>query len=280
MLKGHDETCYNTHLEDNEDENSLYALEYSWLQKGSAATTINDAPYVRNPYVSEDLWDALVPYFLPTDSPIRPVLDHIFSKRRALRSPAALRKSGFHLMKHSKVKNFIVAKHPKLKGYIIKAYLDTSDAVEWEWWKKRIDGAHVIQDSIEKHGFENILRTTKKWIYPLPAEPSPKEGHMRRNFILIVKEVDILNQHDNRKAYRKKMTPKILNALYTVIMENRLIDSVYSNNVPFCRDGRLAFIDTEHAQDTTRPVPIATVAQYLSPKMYEYWEQLITHGAR
>lgn len=236
-------------------------------------------PYVRNPYVSDEIWNMMAPYFLPANKPEKAILDKIFSKRRVLASLKEMEKADFILITNPKDK-IIVARHPKLKGYLVKVYLDPMETYEWVWWKKRIDGVNVIQKSINKHGYQNIMKTPKKWVYPLPAEPSPASGNFRKNFILVVEAIDILDHDDNRKAYKKKMNPQLLNSLYTVIMENKLIDSVYCDNTPFCTDGRLAFIDTEHAQDCTRPVPIWTLAQYLSKPMYAYWEQLIQHGVQ
>lgn len=235
-------------------------------------------PYVKNPYVSEELWNTLFPYFLPEYSSEKAALDYIFCKRRVLSSIQSMCKSGFIILTPPDDK-IVVAKHPYLKGYLVKAYTDKMDFPDWYMWKKRIDGIRVIKEKIEQHGFQGMMKTPKKWIYPLPAEPSPKKGApYRKNFILVVEEIDILDYKHNRKAYYKKMTPEILDAFYMMLTELLLIDSVYADNTPFCKDGRLAFIDTEHSMDTTMPVPISVVAQHLSPAMHAYWEQLIVNG--
>lgn len=234
--------------------------------------------YVRNPYVSEELWNALSPYFLPENSPEKAALDSIFTKRRVLSSIKSMYKSGFNLITNHNDK-IIVARHPYLKGYLIKAYTDDMPYPDWYWWKKRIDGINAIQTKIVESGYQGIMKTPRKWIYPLPAEPSPKVPTPdRKNFILVVEEMDILDYKKNKKAYKNQMTPQILDAFYIVLSDLRLIDSVYSDNTPFCKDGRLAFVDSEHSLDTTRPVPLSNVAQYLSPEMYSYWEQLIIRG--
>lgn len=234
-------------------------------------------PYVRNPYVDEALWNSLIPYFLPDTSQEKAILDKIFSQSRVLSSIKSLEKAGFKLIVNPRDK-IIVARHEKLRGFLIKAYLDTFDIPEWEWWQKRINGINVIQNSIYYHGYQNMLKTPLKWIYPIPAEPSPLPGNTRRNFVLVVQEMDVLKDNKNRYAYKHRMNPTILNALFTVVMENLLIDSVYADNIPFCTDGRIAFIDTEHSQSTMFPVPIWNIGHYLSSDMLAYWEQLITHG--
>lgn len=243
--------------------------------------TVVDPPskeYERNPFVDEVTWHTLSPYFIPRVFPVTAALDKIFQKNRVLHTRNSMIKAGFHLLSRPSDK-VIVAKHPYLKGYLIKAYTDQMAASDLYWWKKRIDGARAIQEKIFQCGYQRMMKTPKKWIYPLPANPPPLHGDpYRKNFILVVEEMDILPKTHNLKAYKKKMTPTILNAFYIMLMDLKLIDSIYANNTPFCRDGRLAFVDTEHSLDTTRPVPITTVAKYLSSEMYSYWEQLILNG--
>jgi hypothetical protein len=235
-------------------------------------------PYERNPHVSEEVWDMLTPYFLPEHFPEKAALDHIFSQRRVLKSVKSLYKSGFAIITDVKNK-IIVAKHPYLKGYLIKAYTDEMPICEWFWWKKRIDGINTIQNKIVASGYESIMKTPKKWIYPLPADPEAREtAPYPKHFILVVEEMDILDFKHNRRAYLSKMTTQILDALYDMLTDLLLIDSVYADNTPFCRDGKLAFVDSEHALDRTRPVPLTSVAKYLPPNLYAYWEQLIING--
>jgi hypothetical protein len=233
---------------------------------------------VRNPYVSDEIWNAVEPYFVPEFSPVKAALDTIFSKSRVLSSLKSMSKAGFNRLTHPSRK-VIVATHPYLKGYLVKVFLDTMDNAEWHSWLRRARGARIIQDAINIHGYQHIMKVPKKWIYPLPADPSPrKDGIYRKNFVLLVQQMDILDDRKNWKAYKKKMTPEILNALYTLLTEYKLIDSVYADNVPFCKDGKMAFIDTEYTGDTTMDVPLSAVGQYLSKPMVAQWEQLIVNG--
>lgn len=259
-------------LTDHAEMNSL-------LQKSSYKKITTYTPYERNPHVSDEAWNTMKPYFFPASRPEKAELDKIFSKRRVLNSLRDMEKAGFTIITNPKDK-IIVAKHPKLKGLLVKVYLDAQNTVDWGWWKKRIDGVRIIQESICRHGYRRLMKTPRKWVYPLPAEPSPTQGSYRKNFVLIVEKMDILDSDKNRIAYKEKMTPALLDALYTIIMENLLIDSVYCDNTPFCKDGRLAFIDTEHVQDRSKPVPLWTIGKYLSKRMYAYWEQLIQHGVQ
>jgi len=241
--------------------------------------SFNLSAYEPNPYVDPQVWEELTSYFLPEDHPIKNKLDSIFKKRRVLKSIGSLHAAGFRFLKNSQDK-IIVVKHDELKGFLIKMYLDDSSEMEWVWWKKRVDGSKVIANAIQASGYEHIFKVPKKWIYPLPAQPSPASSDriFRKNFILVVEKMDILSDRSNKKAWKKKMNRPTLEALYTIIMENLLLDSVYADNTPFCKDGKIAFIDTEHTLDTTQPIPIWAVGHYLSEEMLDYWEHLLIHG--
>lgn len=248
------------------------------LYKGLKFKDTPPTPYVRNPNVSEELWNTLAPYFLPERFPEKAALDYIFSLRRVLSSHKSMQKSGFIVLTNPNDK-IVVARHPYLKGYLIKAYTDQMELPDWYWWKKRIDGIHVIREHITLYGYEGIMKAPRKWIYPVPPIPMPKAGApYPKNFILVVEEMDILDAKKNKKAYRSRMTPEILDAFYTMLTSLKLIDSVYADNTPFCKDGRLAFVDSEHSLCTNRPVPLIVVKDYLSPTMQAYWEYLMHHG--
>lgn len=232
--------------------------------------------YVQSPYVSEELWNELKPYFLPENHPKKKVLDAIFSKKRLLLSRKFMKHAGFDVLKHPQ-RDIVVAKHPELKGYLVKAYLDNKKIDEWKWWKKRIDGVRQVQECIDRYNFNAIMKTPKKWIYPLPSEPSPPDfpGIKRKNFILVVEDMNILSRKENLQAYRNNMTTPLLDALFIVLTENLLVDSIYAPNIPFCRDGKIAFLDTEHFNNTTRPMKLMKMMRYLNPEMRSYWKKLV-----
>lgn len=256
---------------EHKDDLSFLEKIHSFLRAG--------AKYLKNPHVDDETWEMLTPYFLPDHHPLKAPLDRIFSKPRVLASKKSLRAAGFTPLAHPQ-NRLIIARHSKLKGYLIKAYLDDAPTTDWIWWKKRIDGAHTIQNSINQHGYQSLMKVPQKWIYPLPDHTLPRvvNGIERKNFILVVEDMKLLSPEKNLSAFKHKLTKQHLNALYTVILENLLIDSVYADNIPFSKDGRIAFIDTEHCMDTTQPVRIERLAQYFSSEMHAYWEQLIQHG--
>jgi hypothetical protein len=230
----------------------------------------------RNPSVEPALWDELSPYFFPENRPEKAILDKICKKRRILNSVKDMHSAKFLVFTNQKEK-IIVARHYKLPGILMKVYLDGSNAVDWFWWRKRIQGANTVREAIERHGYGHIMKVPHKWMYALPADPPPKRqdpGIPRKNFVLLVENMNILGPNDNYKAFKKWITKEHLIALYTIITECGLLDSVYADNIPFCEDGKIAFIDTEHAHNTP-PYPLENIGQYLSKEMLPYWEQLI-----
>lgn len=237
---------------------------------------IADYPY--NPHVDVATWDRVKPYFLPIDHPIKTILDTIFQSDRVTLSRENFAAAGFTLNAPKDPGNLVVGKHSLLQGYLVKAYLDNQYAFEWGNFIGRITGAESIQKCIEKHHYEDLFRVPKKWIYPLPLDPSPpeEENYHRKNFILIVEEMPLLDHHQNAKAFKNKITPQILDALYVIIHEEGLIDSVFRGNIPFDSSGKLNFIDTEHHH--LSPIPYEHLTRYLSPEMQMYWQNLYTQS--
>jgi hypothetical protein len=257
---------------------------YEWMQDNawkqvakSYHVNSKHAKYIKNPYVSDEVWQEVEPYFLPENHPAKSALDRIFKKSRASESKNTMRRAGFFVLKHPQ-NCMIIAKHPKLKGYLVKAYPDSTPTSEWIWWLQRIRGSRTIQSSLDRHGYNHIMKVPKKWIYPLPPEPSPSnsEGITRKNFILIVEDMKLISQKKNTNAFRRKINREILDALYIVLTENLLIDSVFKDNIPFSKDGKIAFIDTEHVNNRSQPIPLHRISKYLNPVMRSYWESLIS----
>lgn len=250
--------------------------------ESSTSTTLKNpllattSSYQKPPYIPQEMWDRVKPYFLPPNSSIKAQLDAIFTSQRVLLSLDGFKKAGFSKYKMREWSHAVVAKHPKLQGVVIKAYLDTEKLfIDWERWIARIEGAQGVRTCIERHGYEKYFTVPLKWIYPLPAEPSPplSPEYSRKNFILVAQEIAILKKQDNLNAWKMQITPEILDAIYTVLKEEGLFDSVIPSNIPFTKDGRMSFLDTEHHHKW--PVYYSRITQYLSPPMQHYWKMLI-----
>lgn len=234
------------------------------------------ADYTYNPHVPLELWMQLKPYFLPVDHPIKNKLDHLFHQnRRITLSEENFVAAGFSITRPNRPINAIVTGHKKLKGYLVKVYLDSQIAIpEWQMWLKRIQGTEVIHACLKKHNYNEFV-LPQKWIYPLPAEPSPSsnDSFHRKNFILVVEDMHILDHKENEKAYKQKMTRQLLEALYTVLTECQLTDCIYIGNMPFTRDGQIAFIDTELFYNG---IPkLGRLKKYLSTPMQNHLERLM-----
>jgi hypothetical protein len=238
---------------------SIYAANYA-LEDG----------YTKPNAISDEVWNAISPYFLPEDSEEKAILDSIFMESNLLLSRSALISGNFQIITKAKHK-IAVMRHPLLPGYVLKAYLEHSDEDDAKWWIKRIRGADAIREKIVEYGYEGLLKCPKKMVYPLPHYPDSERGEYPKHFILIAEDMDILAYEDNKKAYTKWMNEELLDAFYTIITEMKLQEAVYIFNSPFSKDGRIALIDTELYLADTRRMPYEQLNNFLSSKMKRHW---------
>ncbi|MBA3721517.1 MAG: hypothetical protein H0W88_03855 [Parachlamydiaceae bacterium] len=239
-------------------------------------------PYTPSPYLSAEIWASVKQYFLPENHPVKPKLDRMFSKRRVMLSPDTFKAAGFVRYKPGRVSHILASAHPKLQGFFFKGFPDVDLKItnDWEKLANRIRGALSIEECIKRHGYQKIFKVPKKWLYPLPANPSPPKSSkiLRKNFILVAEDMRIYEHDKNNDMYKKKMTRSLMEALFVVINEEGLADSLYAFNVPFCKDGKLAFIDTEWHHRW--PVNFPKFKKYFSSKMGKYWDKLVRDAAK
>lgn len=227
--------------------------------------------YTKSPYVSDEAWAAVQPYLLPENNPLKGKLDQIFRGSRATASRQALVNAGFTYTQ-KQGSHVITAKHSKLSGVVIKLLTDDNpNPDEWKGWVQRVKGAQLIQQGINEFKSSRYFKVPKKWIYPLPPEPSPS-GVYRRNFILIAEDMKLLPYEDNKMQWRCSKDKKRLEALYKLQQKYGLNDSVRIANIPMCRDGRVAFVDTEVYY--WFPVDYHPLLEYISTSLWDYWKQL------
>lgn len=235
------------------------------------------ATYTKPAHIDSATWEQVTPYFLPFDHPIRPKLDKIFSTRVSKNS-STLKAAGFSKPKARHYSKNVVSKHPKLKGYIVKLFTDETVIDDVYELLARIHGAQAARDSIERHQFQSIFVVPKKWIYPLPENPPPASNHIaRKNFILIAEDLDILNEAENARWWRSNaVTKQILDALYVVVQETGLDDSIIPVNIPFTRNWKIAFIDTTIYKRW--PIRFYMLTSNLSGPMKKHWKMLINNN--
>lgn len=230
------------------------------------------------PHMGEAQWEYTVPYLLPEDHPAKAALDKIFSEGRPTASEKALHKAGFSKISVNPKTGVGVYKHKELKGYAVKLYTDDWTGVcDWCMWVKRAKGANAIRACIDKHGLQNVFTVPKKWVYPLPLETYDAAAPEPKDFIMLVEDMKPVDEVHNSLLWKSKLVnPPVLNAFWTILTEVGLLDSVYTDNVPFNAEGKIVFIDTEHFHEW--PVPYHKIPVFLNKKMAGYWHGLINRG--
>lgn len=236
--------------------------------------------YVKPEAISEEIWQQVTPYLLPENHPIKPKLDKLFSKKRHTHDHVTLFGGEFDFKVRKKWDQIIVAKHHKLKNFILKLYLDTQIGLpDWDMWIRRIRGAECIRETIKNIGAEQYFKVPKKWIYVLPEQPAPLAGTQPKHFIMVVEDMHIKSALRNERIWKDpfEMTAMRMKALYKIIAQAGLNDSVYIDNIPFCSDYKQAFIDTEHYGKG--PIRFDYLLKRLPKTFRPYWQELIrTNG--
>lgn len=235
------------------------------------------AAYSRYGAISDEAWEAVKPYLLPENHRLKAKLDKIFMGSRALLNAQTLHAAGFRNVTPNKYSRCIVTTHSKLKGYVVKLFLDSQVGLcDWKHFAARAYGASCIKEAIPRLGYQAIFKVPEKWIYMIPEHPAPPPGLERKNFILIAEDMRILPNDLNRSLWRSnRMDQKRLRAYYTIIKDQGLSDSVICFNVPFCEDGKNAFVDTEY--NHCYPIDYIRVFRYLGPQGQALWRDILAN---
>lgn len=230
-----------------------------------------------NPYVKDKIWDQVEPFLMPDDHPAKAKLDEIFSKSRVTTSIKTMEKAGFQNVVPQKFTHIIVTSHPELEGYIIKVYLDAHryyrNLPEYHYYILRATGSRMIQALLDENGWNDQFKVPKKWIYPLPSEPSPPDQLIRKNFVLVEENMDIFDNAANRKCWGSDLvTREVIERFYFIVTELGLSDCAKPMNAPFSKDGRIAFVDTQTFNSW--PVSYDKLTPFLSDDIKSYWKKL------
>ncbi|CRX38155.1 hypothetical protein [Estrella lausannensis] len=235
--------------------------------------------YTLNPHVDKAIWNSLLPYFLPESHPAKEALDKIFTvKERVTLNEKSLKKAGFKIVQKGQWSKMIVAGHRYLDGYLVKLYTDDEpDTIDWAKCKDRVKGAKSASVCISKNNWNHLFKVPQKWIYPLPAEPSPPHDMKRKNFILVVEDMRLIPEEANKTRWAsKEISKEQLKALYWLLKLEGLRDCVYPFNLPFSVDGRIALIDTEFHHEW--PVPFGKMTKFLTGNAQKFWAELLESG--
>lgn len=227
------------------------------------------------PELSYEQWQNIAPYLLPDTHPVKENLDRIFEYSNALGTRNTLIEAGFTLHEGGFSKTTI-ARHKDLNGVFIKLYLDDQPEIN-ELYKlmKRIKGAERAKISIVQHHWEHLFKVPRKWLYILPENAS-YSAYPHKKFVLVAEDMHLLPKKKNYDLWRYQTSKSLLNKVYTILTEAGLSDSAYPFNMPYSKDGRIAFVDTEHYN--VWPVVYDNLSKYLSSEMRSYWQELIENG--
>jgi hypothetical protein len=243
---------------------------------------VDVADYAKPLTATDEAWEAVQPYLFLKDKGVKRVLDELFGKERITSDRESLMAKGFVFTPIQGL-HVVVAAHKKLKGYLVKVIVDkyefNREGLEEDWveWIKRIEGEKVVRKGIATLGYKDLFKVPRQWIYPLPNEPKPIEepGYEPKSFILIVEDMKLEDKKKNAKHYRQ-MEKWEMEAIYLITTECGMADCCNRNNLPLCKDGRLAFVDTEIYNRW--PVDYHQMLQYLSDRGKEYWKKLTHNG--
>ncbi|MBA3237299.1 MAG: hypothetical protein H0T62_02990 [Parachlamydiaceae bacterium] len=247
-------------------ELSIYSQnEEEYIEKSHPKTSVDDPEVLKK----------IKSYLLPDDHYSAGILKIIFSKRGVLSSVKALEKAGFEFICHRQGRGLLVVRHPLLKGYLLKIYLDIEKHSEWVRWARRVRGARFMQAVLDKNTkFSKYFKVPKKWIYILPKKKRGK-GDFPRESVLLIEDMKLVDKQTTRELYKVLWSYDRLEALYVIIKKCGFSDG-HIDNLPFSKDHRIAFIDTEYTNKSS--VHFEWLTKWFSASKQRYWEALIEQG--
>jgi len=232
-----------------------------------------------NPYLTSKMRDRIKPHLLPLEHPMKPALDAIFGTQRATLDQKSMRRAGFQILYAKETSFILVVRHSTLPGYLIKANLDSQKKMKhnipaWKWLVQRCIGVQKIRRAIKHHQVKHF-QSPHKWLYPLPAEPSPPYQLDRQPVVLLVEDMQLVSQEENLHAWKHQVTHRHLDELYLILTEAGG-SSYRPDNIWLSKNGKFSFIDTEYPHKTTPDY--LRIRPYLSSENRSYWDNLVRKG--
>ena len=162
----------------------------------------------------------------------------LFVDPRMFDSRAAWTAAGFAVVAPGKVTECMAASHPSAPGYLFKKYAnDVPRKKQNENYEARIEGAAKLARFIKKKGLRHVV-VPQKSLRDLPRAFGPSSR------LLVVERLDVLGPDESVLRYRDIAEP-VLREILTVFAKFEGLDS-NAKNIPFLRDGRVAFVDLEN----------------------------------
>lgn len=236
-------------------------------------TTLGAAPCPD--HIEPEVWEKVSPYLLPENHPLKAKLDQLFkvAGKRLIESQTTLEAAGFCHREKGNTSGIIVMSHRNLKNWLIKVYTEEQAMPAWEKYVERCQGAEATRQAIKKYKFERYFAVPKKYIYVLQAEPEPKEGAFKKDFILVAENMNIHRLSKNKKKWlQESHNKKLLKAFWIILTDVGLSDCWLINNAAWGANRKVNFIDTERFN--IWPVKYSRFLPFLTPSGQEYWNSL------
>jgi hypothetical protein len=162
------------------------------------------------------------------------------------------RDSGFRVMPRSAEK-IVVAGHREARGYLFKKYPADwrSYSEQLELYEERVAGARLLKEHLAARQVDKIV-VPRKWLCTLPPRHDVRG---KPSYVVVVDRYDLCDREESERRYRR-IHRDVLAQLCEIVFLFRGLDFSV-RNVPFTRDGAIAFIDTEHVK-LTKPKKLAS----------------------
>ena len=218
-------------------------------------------------------------YLIPFDHPVKATLDSIFSQSRVLENERTLVEAGFEVLVPPLANSYIiVARHPEIPGYVFKLHLDSEDRSRkqlphWIWLVRRCAEAKKIRKTIKRKNIR-YFSVPDKWIFVPPVYPYSSALNPQP-MLIVETDMELVSPEETEYKWKKWVKTKHLDELYSIIKHGYGGISVLYlvNNVPFTKNNKFAFIDTEGPQSDH--LKLKFIKKYLSKEMQDYWDSLI-----
>jgi len=211
------------------------------------------------------------PYLLPSTHPAKDALGILFSRPDVIDNDGTFHAAGFEI-RFKKLRSLMrVAAHPALPDYVFKVYFVDERQCErekprgWSGFARRCRNAERICKIIRENGLQ-YFQVPRKWLFILPTR-HPTCSPDDQPVILVAERQDLISRNENERAWLNAIGERHLEELHTIIRAAGG-SSYRPDNIPLTKQGKFAFIDTEHAGGQAN---YDSVSQYLSPRMRQYW---------
>ena len=209
-------------------------------------------------------------YLFKPNSKELSIFEQLFTNPNLFDSPEEMRTAGFNVNQRVH-EELMVATHPELKRYIFKKYTNKiPHDVQLAKYIHRINGANTIAKTLAKYEIQHII-VPKKGLYRLPSQFGED------TYLVVAEYLDICKGDDHRSGENGQcyynISKEVLHELILVMHALGGCDA-WPRNQPFTRDGKIAFVDTEHVGEKERHFARHIIPR-LNPKMQKYATQLL-----